>query len=518
MGSIRSRCCWAASRAISCWPLPEPARSAAAASPAETAGQPAEKDKAEPTAGSVAKADEPAGQPKDEAKAKEAAAGTGTTQPVPEEEGGYPAWLARSWAEVDRWRATGDLQAAPRGYRRLTRESIRAELRWRGGEPDESVRRDLDAAVLELTAAVKQARNLPRPPARSVGQARDFGWQPDPSLTTALTSLLRNRHELPDGSPDLAKTVKETLAKFKDKPALEMAGALVDASEGENFDAGTLAFLDGLVEESRSVIDPSHPPREILELQFLHQLAQRAGKEPRTWKPETARVAWWTVLAAEQAHSRPETIAWVRPALDAAAASLHEARVLLLPQAAGCASRQQIDMAWSDAQEKYRSVIGRQQAIHEGHAALARALEALVGLVPYLEASPKSDLQADWLEVAAQSGALARMLESPNQSSEDTGAFAALADARRRLEERSRRLLLPFQPPAVRAIVERCATEDPPQPELAAQIDAMLLTPFFAVAGRRELDNAGRVLDRRLERDVAGIGSVPNGRFRRPAR
>lgn len=486
-------------------------RPTAEPTPAETADRPAEKGQSEPTAGPVARANEPAVPPKEEAKAKGAAADAGKSQPAAEEDGVYPAWLARSWAQVDQWRTTGDFRVAPRVYRRLARESTRAELRWRGGEPEESIRRDLDAAVFELTGAMKQAVNMPRPRARSVGQARDFGWQPDPTLTTSLTGLLRHRHELPNGSPDLAKSVKETLGKFKDRTALDLAGALVDAVEGENLDAATLAFLDGLVAESRTVLDPSHPPREIQELQFLHQLAQRAGKEPTTWKPETAQVAWWTVLAAEQAHSRPETMAWVRSALDTAAASLHEARVLLLPETAGCVSSQQIDKAWSDAQKNYQSVTIGQQMIQEGHAVLARALATLDGLVPYLEARPKSDLQPDWLDVAAQCDALAQMLRRPDQPAGDTGAPATLAEAYRRLDQRSRRLLLTFQPAAVRAIAERCETENPPQPELAAEIDAMLLTPFFSVAVRRQLDSAGRVLDRRLERAwrVSGAPQPP---------
>ena len=62
-----------------------------------------------------------------------------------------------------------------RVYRRLAREAIRAELRWRGGEPDESIRLDLKKAVAELTVAMKQAQDIPRPPVRSVGQARAFG-------------------------------------------------------------------------------------------------------------------------------------------------------------------------------------------------------------------------------------------------------------------------------------------------------------------------------------------------------
>ena len=132
-----------------------------------------EKDKA----AVAAKIKESAGDEKDKAKAKEkepaadAVAGASSGEPASD----YPPWLAEAWTTVERWRTAGDFQAAPRVYRRLAREAIRAELRWRGGEPDETVRPDLDKTVAELTAAMKQAQDVRRPPFRSVGQARDFG-------------------------------------------------------------------------------------------------------------------------------------------------------------------------------------------------------------------------------------------------------------------------------------------------------------------------------------------------------
>jgi hypothetical protein len=465
-----------------------PPGSPVALSKAEAADQPQEQSKGAET--SEAKTKELAGEDKEKTKTKEVLADTGKSKP----ERAYPAWLAAAWTIVERWRNAGDIQAASRVYRRLARESIRAELRWRGGEPADLIQRDLEKTVGELTEAMEQAKKIPRPqPARSVGQAREFGWQPDPVLTDTLTKLLRRRNDLRDDSPDLSKAVTETLAKFKDKTALDLAGALVDATEGEIFDPTTLAFLDGIVEQSRT-------PRDILELRFLQQLASRA-KKPGEWKPDTARKAWSTLLAAEQAHSRPEAFAWVRPLLDKADASLHEARVLLLPEAAGYASWSQIAAAWDEAWAKYELVAQQQRAIREAQAVLSKTLDALVNLIPYLEASPTAGLQTDWLEAADQSGELARKLQPPQDSEPaDEGTFDALAKATRPLEGRLRKLLAPFQPAAVKEIVARCQTEVPPDPELATQIEAMLLTPFLAAADRQALHDAAWVLDARLEK------------------
>ena len=430
---------------------------------------------------------------KDKTKAKDAPADTVESKPAAGKESAYPTWLEEAWTIVERWRKEGDFRAAPRVYRRLAREAIRAELRWRGGEPAGPIQRDLEKIVLELRDAMKKAEEIRQPPARSVGQARAFGRPSDPALRDVLARCLQRRQQLPVDSPDLAKEVKESLAKFKDKTALDLAGALVDAAEGEIFDAKTLAFLDGIVEQSGA-------PRDVVELQFLHQLARRA-REPGPWQPDTARKAWRTVLDAEQANSQPEAFAWVRPQLDEADASLHQARVLLIPQAANYATWKQIAAAWDDARTKYALVAQRQAAIREGRAALSRALAALVSLIPYLEAGPTVDLQTDWLEAADQGGELARKLKPPpGPEPADEGATAALANATARLEVLSRKLMAPFQATAVRAIVERCRTEVPPDPELATQIEAMLLTPFLAVADRRALYEAGRTLEARLEK------------------
>ncbi len=471
-----------------------PPRPPVALTKAESADQPQEA-KGDET--SQAKAKEPAGEEKDQPKSKEALAGTVESQ----SESAYPAWLAAAWTIVERWRNSDDFQAAPRVYRRLARESIRAELRWRGGEPADTIQRDLEKTVGELTGAMEQAKKIPRPqPARSVGQARDFGWQPDPVLTETLTRLLGRRNELADDSPELAKAMTESLAKFKDKTGLDLAGALVNAAENEIFDVKTLAFLDRIVEQSRT-------PRDILELRFLQQLASRAMK-PGEWKPDTARKAWMTVVSAEQANSRPEAIAWVRPRLDEADASLHEARVLLLPETANYASWKQIEKIWSEAQDTYQIVGQQQRAIHEGQAVLSRTLDALVNLIPYLEASPTAELQADWLEAADQSGELARKLQPPQDpEAADEGAADALAEATRPLEGRLRKLLAPFQPAAVKEIVDGCRTGVPPDPELASRVEAMLLTPFLAAADRRALHDAARVLDARLDKTWKPDGS-----------
>jgi hypothetical protein len=458
-----------------------------------------------------AKGNELAGADKDKAKAKEAPSEAVEGKPAAGKEGAYPAWLEGAWTLVERWKKEDDFRAAPRVYRRLARESIRAELRWRGGEPAESIRDDMEKTVLDLKGAMKKAEEIRQPPARSVGQARAFRQPSDPALKDVLARCLQRRQQLPADSPDLDKVLKESLGKVQVKTPLDLAVALVDAVEGEIFDMKTLVFLDGIVEQSAM-------PREVVELQFLHQLALRA-REPGPWQPDTVRKAWSTLLAAEQANSQPEAFAWVRFQLDEADALLHHARVLLLPQTANYESWKRIAAAWDDARAKYEAVAQRQTVIREGQVTLSRALAALVDLIPYLEASPTADLQGDWFDAAALGGELARKLEPPTgPEPADEGAAAALADATGRLEVLSRKLMAPFQPAKVREIVGRCRADGPADPALATQIEAMLLTPFLAVADRRALYEAGRSLEARLEKTWnpdkadAASGAAPGGR------
>jgi hypothetical protein len=339
-------------------------------------------------------------------------------------------------------------------------------------------------------------------------------------LTATLSGLLRQRREAGE-TAELTKAATAALATFKDKTSLDLAGALLAAAGDEVVDGPTLAFLDGLVRQSKL-------PRDLIELRFLQRLALRAARSaPGDWRPETARVAWNTVLMAEEAHNQPQVLAWVRGPLGEADTSLHEAQVLVLPEAAGFASWDQIQAAWGDAKEKYQAVADRQRAVREGQAALARTLEALVCLIPYLEATQQPQLQTDWREAAQKAGTLVRLLEPPRpEEPPAAGLGSQLNDATRQLELLLRNLLRPFQHDRVEALVQQCRSESvAPEAALASQIDALLTTPFVAAGDRPALWAAGRRLDRRLQEvpmrsdsdaaAAAGRSEAPRDRARR---
>ncbi|HZW33253.1 MAG TPA: carboxypeptidase-like regulatory domain-containing protein, partial [Isosphaeraceae bacterium] len=191
---------------------------------------------------------------------------------------------------------------------------------------------------------------------------------------------------------------------------------------------------------------------------------------------------------------------------------------------AGFASWTQIHAAWSDAKEKYQVVVDRQRAVRDGQAVLARTLEALVCLIPYLEATHQPQLQSDWLEAAETAGMLARLLEPPRPKEPPVeGLGSRLHEATRQLERLHRNLLRAFQHDQVEVLVRQCRSEAvAPEPGLAAQIDALLTTPLLAAQDRPALWAAHRLLERRLQQrpprgdsEAANPAEAPRDRARR---
>ena len=189
---------------------------------------------------------------------------------------------------------------------------------------------ELNSTLSRLRGLMDQASNLPRPQVRSAGQARAFGLQADDALATKLRTLLKTYRQLtltpdPQGEAAQKKAAGEIIeaAKAKPSPPLELALALVAATENERLDVGAVKLLDGLVVEGGFGL-------EILELRILRDLARRAaspGSQP--WSEDAVKLAWGTIVLGERACNRPAALPWVRKLLEQAESSLHEARVLL---------------------------------------------------------------------------------------------------------------------------------------------------------------------------------------------
>lgn len=187
----------------------------------------------------------------------------------------------------------------------------------------------------------------------------------------------------------LNKAAAAFLERFKEKKSIDMAQVLVDAAAEERFDPSTLGFLD-------SIVGQSPFSRDLVELRFLAQLAERARQTPQEeWTDDTskiAKLAWDTVTLAETANSRTSTFPWVRDLLEQADSLRHDAEVLLLPRTEGMASWSRIADAWTRARDAYGFLDSCQQRISQARAALAQARATLPAYLAYLETQDQAQM------------------------------------------------------------------------------------------------------------------------------
>lgn len=429
------------------------------------------------------------------------------------EQSDYPDWLAAGWqVRQDWWKDAGDREfqgaQSPRVFRKLEVSLLRAEREWRGGGDAQGVGGALTAAVKGLQEQMAADSKIPRPrAARSVGQAKAFGWQAENALVSKLRNLIETQRAAPPASdpkavdPARKKAVDELLAAVKSKsnPALELAGTIVDAADAQRLDPGTINFLDGLVAESKL-------ERNVVELRVLHDLAERAANPgPQGWSEEIVKTAWDMIGLAEKAASRPRAFAWVRSVLDKAQNERHAAQVLLLSQTRGFVSWDQIRNACEPAVRELNFILGFQDKIEDAQTVLNRARACLPAYLAYLRATQRLDLDSAWQTATDAAVALDRRLQKPpvrenaapglshdeleQLSGELNEALATVRSALRQLER-------PFQAEAVKDLTRRMGSS--PEPRLAAEIEAMLTTPYLDVKDRAALWKAGRELERRL--------------------
>ena len=434
------------------------------------------------------------------------------------EEFSYPSWLAEGWKVRNEWWTSGDYALAPRAYRRLQTALLRAEVQWRGGAPVDVIERSLRAELKELTDSMRQARDLTLPAIRSVGQARAFGQHADGESVKALVEILKQRRR-PDNllkpaeqEEKLNKAAAAFLERFKEKKSIDMAQVLVDAAAEERFDPSTLGFLD-------SIVGQSPFSRDLVELRFLAQLAERARQTPQEeWTDDTskiAKLAWDTVTLAETANSRTSTFPWVRDLLEQADSLRHDAEVLLLPRTEGMASWSRIADAWTRARDAYGFLDSCQQRISQARAALAQARATLPAYLAYLETQDQAQndgsLWFDAVDAARKLDALmARPAEGPDGAASRTSdrlreLTNQLATPAQQLQDLVTRLLGPFQPAAIRDLLGR-VEKGQLDPGLGLTIEALLATPFMSAQDRQSLWKTGRRLDQRIEEALATKG------------
>jgi hypothetical protein len=426
----------------------------------------------------------------------------------------YPDWLAAGWDAYQEWWKSGDFRAAPRVYRRLGAMLLRAERRWRGGDNVREVSDELKSELQARVSNMNDAKKIQRPSPRSAGLAIALGQPTDVGLKGAIEEALAKWREInpndPKGVEARTGIEKGLVALLKGKTSIEFALALVAASYKAPLDRPTLTFLDSIVDRSRTIFDDKDQPSQVVELRFLRQLAERSKTSPPNDWWDLADQAWNTVFLAEQASFQPYSLAWVRARLDEADASLHYAQVLLLTQPRGYASwKNQIAAAWEKTAALYQSVRDQQDAIQVAQTTFTKTLTVLSCLIPCLEARTDLELQQDWLDAARAARDLAPLLDPPDdrETSPDQidTQITKLSGEAEKLDRKCKRLLLRFQPDAVKKLVADCRSDTvAPDPKRILEIEALLATPFLPASDRQNLRDAERSLEERLETHSTG--------------
>ncbi len=460
-----------------------------------------------PTPAATAKTEAPAEPGKAQAPDAKAAP-VAATDPM-----AYPQWLADGWERRAKWWKENTVADAPRVARALDAILVQAERDWRSGTDPQRVSSDFARALASIEAERTKATDIPRPPVRSVGQARAFGKKSDPALVAPLKELLRKRRDTDQTAKpeDLAAAAKKAPAEFvallKGKTSLDLAFAIIGASADERFSPEVVTVLDSVVDDAMKA-DPTLQ-RDLIELRFLHQLAGRATVSKSSpgggdWSESTVKTAWDMVTAAEEASSRFDSLPWVRRPLDRADRLRHEVTVLLLPAAAGMANWTQIGKACDETRGAYEFITSFQNRMHQARASLAKARAVLPAYLSYIEASGAGEADALWHDLADAAAKLTPMVTlvmAPPEGRADDPALERLhndlAEATRRLDRLTDELLSPFGHDAITEITELCRA-DKPDPKLGPSIDAVLSTPFSETNDRKALIAVARVLEKRL--------------------
>jgi hypothetical protein len=211
------------------------------------------------------------------------------------------------------------------------------------------------------------------------------------------------------------------------------------------------------------------------------------------------------ISLAERAGSRPRAFPWVRNILEQAQDGRHLAQVLLLSQTREFVSWDRLRQSCEAAVKDLEFVTACQDKIEDAKTTLNRMRAMLPAYLPYLNASRRPNLDNIWLSAAEATVILGRRLDKPPTSDKTAPAptrdeleqlngdlTAATVTVKSSFEQLER----PFQSDSVREILGQI--ESKPDPQAAAEIEALLSTPFLTVEDRAALWSGARVLERRL--------------------
>ncbi len=252
----------------------------------------------------------------------------------------YPAWLLAGWHLRDQWSGDGSSSVAPWAFRRMEALLVRAEEAWRSGASAEVIEKDLGDQLQELERHWGEVRKHARPRPRTLGLESMLGFRPDLALVEELRRLVEALNEdlLNTKEGEAAKSRNAKIEAFLNRPKplddRNLAWAVfLTATSDPRPSPEKILFLDGILRKRRR--DPRY--LETLALRRAAELAEQSsalGQERpspilRAWRPEAIHGGLEVARLAGLAENRPLPLNWVRPFLEDAAQSRHEAEIML---------------------------------------------------------------------------------------------------------------------------------------------------------------------------------------------
>lgn len=429
----------------------------------------------------------------------------------------YPEPLKAGWKHRDQWAGERVAAVAPRPFRELEMDLVRAEQRWRGqdleaGEVEHTLR-GLVAPLDDERAAVGRASpRAPQP--RSLALAAALGEKPpEGKAVNDLRDLARDEVQA-DHAKDRAaarealKPKEEALRKqYQGHPAALAWAVFEAAADDVELDADRLAFYARVLAE----IDPQDPRfAETLLLRRLAEAPKGAGGGTRP--ADVIRLALQVARDGERAAAcqagpatpgaaptlEPVALPWVYRDLPSAERHRREGeRLLLDPDPARWEQAREV---LRQAAQEYDTLRQLVRAIADARRQVEEAWSFLPDYAPYRLATrrPEAHDDADWSAAVRATAELAGFLARPPEPGAGTPADAATSDE---FQKRTKDLRRPLDGLRGR-LRERLTTfrpggnGGPPDPDLGAEADALLKTPLLAAAERVTVWESARQQDR----------------------
>ncbi len=421
----------------------------------------------------------------------------------------YPAWLLGGWRLRDQWLADGSSSVAPWALRRMEALLVRAEEAWRNRASAEVIEKDLDVQLGDLKRHWGEVRKRAHPRPRTLGLESMLGFKPDLALVEELRSLLEALNEEPPAAKEkeaeAAKTKNEKIEAFLKSPkavseqnlawAVFLTATLDPAPTPEK-----IVLLDGILAKRHR--DPRY--LETLALRRAAEQAQqwsalgqeRSSSMLRAWRPQAIHGGLEVARLAGLAENRPVPLDWVRPLLEDAAQSRHEAEIMLWQP--GYSTPESTQASLDLASALYERVRAIQEPVENAWNLVDESMLLLPSFSALLKKSP--EMESTWRTAVQETRNLYRLLGADPKVTRDSSVpgpeVKAVESSSSSLKEHLRELRT-FATD-LRMQLERHSKEPEADGSVCVGIDALLETAFPGAQERALLWKAGRDLARRL--------------------